>query len=149
MRYTGEISAGLDITMPVQSMDLMPTILDYAGIEIPENIQAVSLRPYIEGTIPLSANRSIFSEVDKIDDPANVLAWASPPDDLRSINEDDWKYIHHLNQPDSSELYLLQSTSIYETQNIINQEPEKQQELKVKLFDWFYPFRIFLPLNFK
>lgn len=53
MRYSGGISPGLAITTPVQTMDLMPTILDYAGITLPVNIQAITLRPLIPATSKL------------------------------------------------------------------------------------------------
>jgi arylsulfatase A-like enzyme len=149
MRYTGVISSGLKITTPVQSMDLMPTILDYADVQVPENIQAVSLRPYIERSIPFTMTRPIYSEVDKVDDPSSGLAWASPPDDLRSVSEGGWKYIHHLNQGDSSELFMLQPASIYETDNVILQFPQKHQQLRNSLYDWFYPYQAFLPVSIK
>ena len=33
---------------PVRNMDIMPTVLDYCGVPAPEEIQAQSLRPFIE-----------------------------------------------------------------------------------------------------
>lgn len=149
MRYTGIISPSLSITTPVQTMDLMPTILDYAAISLPTNIQAISLRPLIEGTASLTPTRPIYSEVDAITDPANPLYWATPPDDLRSVNQDGWKYIHYMSQPDTSELYQLEPTSPYETENVITQEPEKRQQLRWKIWEQFLPNLTFLPIEMK
>ncbi|MCL2651038.1 MAG: sulfatase [Candidatus Azobacteroides sp.] len=47
--------AGLSPSLPkemsamIQSIDYAPTFLDYAGVEIPSDIQGVSLRPLLEG----------------------------------------------------------------------------------------------------
>jgi arylsulfatase A-like enzyme len=41
-RTPGQVNPGL-----VRNMDIMPTILDYCGIAIPEDIQGQSLRPFI------------------------------------------------------------------------------------------------------
>lgn len=40
---------GVKCNTPVCSVDMMPTILDYAGIECPEGLDGVSLRALIEG----------------------------------------------------------------------------------------------------
>lgn len=42
--------AGTRIKALTQNIDLMPTILDYMGVEIPETVQGASLRLLIEGT---------------------------------------------------------------------------------------------------
>jgi len=44
----------------VETFDIAPTILDYAGVEIPPEMQAVSLRPIIEGR-PHEPKRQILS----------------------------------------------------------------------------------------
>ncbi|MCP4360748.1 MAG: sulfatase [Chloroflexi bacterium] len=149
MRYSGVISPGLAVTVPVQTMDLMPTILDYVGLSMPTNLQAVSLRPFIEGSRPYTSSRPIYSEVDAVVDPDNPLFWASPPDDLRSVNLDGWKYIHHLNQPTASQLYQLQTASIYEKNNLIGQEPEKHNQLRWHIMDTFLPHQLYLPVEMK
>jgi arylsulfatase A-like enzyme len=38
-----------DVTELVEAMDIAPTMLDYAGVEIPSVMQATSLRPLVEG----------------------------------------------------------------------------------------------------
>ncbi|MCX8036243.1 MAG: sulfatase-like hydrolase/transferase [Candidatus Sumerlaeia bacterium] len=49
MRLPGRIEAGTRVRQPVSQIDFMPTILDYAGVPVPENIHGKSLRPLIEG----------------------------------------------------------------------------------------------------
>lgn len=146
MRYSGVITPGLRIDTPVQSMDLMPTILDYAGISLPTNLQAVSLRPLL--TSPTATiTRPIFSEVDAITDPNHNLYWTAPRDDLRSIRQQDWKLIHHIGRLDRDELYRLEPASLYEQENLIQEEPEQASQLRSQLFQWFALYRNLLPFG--
>ncbi|MCH7658710.1 MAG: DUF4976 domain-containing protein, partial [Bacteroidetes bacterium] len=49
VRYPKEIKAGTVIDKLVQNLDFAPTFLDYAGIEIPEEIQGESFRNIVNG----------------------------------------------------------------------------------------------------
>ncbi len=49
MRLPGRIAPGTRLGQPVSQIDFMPTILDYLGLEPPQNIHGRSLRPLIEG----------------------------------------------------------------------------------------------------
>lgn len=49
VRYPNEIKAGTKIEKLVQNLDLAPTFLDYAGVEIPEEMQGVSFRNLVGG----------------------------------------------------------------------------------------------------
>ena len=49
MRLPGRIAPGTVVRKPVSQIDLMPTILDYAGMPAPEGIHGASLRPLVEG----------------------------------------------------------------------------------------------------
>jgi arylsulfatase A-like enzyme len=136
MRYTGVISPGQVVTTPVQSMDLMPTILDLVGVPVPTDLQAVSLRSLIQdGTIQIP--HDVFSEIDALTDPGHALYWTAPRVDLYSIQRADWKLIHHLGDWQSDELYLLQESSPYEGDNLLLSEPGQAQELRQDLSDWF------------
>jgi arylsulfatase A-like enzyme len=136
MRYTGVISPGQVVTTPVQSIDLMPTILDLVGMPVPTDVQAVSLRSLIQdGTIQIP--HDVFSEVDALTDPGHALYWTAPRVDLRSIHRADWKLIHHVGDWQSDELYLLQESSPYEGDNLLLSEPSRAQELRQDLSDWF------------
>ena len=44
MRYPKEISKGTEINELIQNLDFAPTFLDYAGIEIPHDLQGESFR---------------------------------------------------------------------------------------------------------
>lgn len=60
IRLPGAANKGTHIHQPVGTVDVMPTILDYAGISIPAAVQGQSLKGVIEGQ-PLS-ERVIYSE---------------------------------------------------------------------------------------
>lgn len=49
MRFPGRIKPGTVVEVPVSTMDVFPTILDYLGMPVPKN-NGISLRPFIEGT---------------------------------------------------------------------------------------------------
>ena len=148
MRYPGVIPAGLRIDSPVQNMDLMPTILDYAGIPLPDNLEAVNLRPLIEGQPPTTP-RSIYAQVNAIDDPDNLLYWFFPRHHLRSIRQDEWKLIHSVGLVDGNELYRLQLNSLYEVENLVEQEPQRAAQMQSDLYDWFFRHQVFLPTEMK
>ena len=50
MRYPKEIKKGIEINELIQNLDFAPTFLDYAGIEIPSNIQGKSFRNIVNQT---------------------------------------------------------------------------------------------------
>ena len=49
VRYPKEIEAGTKIDKLVQNLDLAPTFLDYAGVEIPQEMQGESFRQLVSG----------------------------------------------------------------------------------------------------
>ncbi|MCL5269070.1 MAG: sulfatase-like hydrolase/transferase [bacterium] len=49
IRYPGRVKPGTRVSELVTSMDIMPTLLDYAGAPIPAGIDGRSLRPLLEG----------------------------------------------------------------------------------------------------
>ncbi len=48
MRYPKRIKPGTVVSQPVSQIDYMPTLLDYAGCPIPEDIHGATMRPLIE-----------------------------------------------------------------------------------------------------
>jgi arylsulfatase A-like enzyme len=51
MKYPKEIKAGTVIDEMVQNLDFAPTFLDYAGVEISDDIQGESFRGLVNGTV--------------------------------------------------------------------------------------------------
>jgi arylsulfatase len=137
MRYPGRIAPGQVVTTPVQSMDLMPTILEYAGATIPNDLQAVSLVPLAAGDrdMPL---RDIYSELDGLADEKHWGYWIAPRVNMRSIQRGEWKLIHYAGEGATDELYRLQPGFPFETENLIGREPTRVEELLQTLAAWFH-----------
>src|SRR5690606_8204475 len=51
MKYPGHIEAGSEISALTQNLDFAETFLDYAGVDIPKDMQGKSLRPLLENTL--------------------------------------------------------------------------------------------------
>ncbi len=139
LRYSGVVPAGSVVDTPAQNMDIMPTILDFLDITYSPEIQGVSLAPVLEEQISptISSSRSTYSELDKVTDPQHWAYAIAPRTDLRCIQRDGWKLIHHVDHPEDDELYFLNSESVYETENLIHENPALAQELRQLLWDWF------------
>ena len=145
MSWPGVITPGLTITTPVQTMDLMPTILDLVGLAVPEGLDAVSLKPLLQGQ-PLTATHEIGAEVDGITDASHWAYWTTSRVDLRAIRDGDWKLIHHVSHIPDDALYQLQPVAPYEGENVIAQYPERAAEMRQALWNWFGLNRVFVPL---
>jgi arylsulfatase A-like enzyme len=150
IRYTEAISVGIAVTVPVQAVDILPSVLDWANIPVPEDLRGTSLRPLVQGepetgTGTLTLARAVFSEmdVDVINDPD----FFAPDRPLRAIRRGDWKYIHHVSAAGRDALYQLQPTSPYETANVLEAQPGIADDLFQELVTWFcFPTaRIFMP----
>ncbi|HPF95907.1 MAG TPA: sulfatase [Mangrovimonas sp.] len=51
VKYPGHIEPGSEVTALTQNLDFAETFLDYAGVEIPKDMQGKSLKPVLENTI--------------------------------------------------------------------------------------------------
>lgn len=137
VRYPGIVPSNLVVTSPVQTYDITPTLLDWLSIPIPGNLQAQSIRALAEGgTAP--GSRNIYSELEAVTDPNTLGYWLAARHPWRAVRQDDWKYIHHVQLVGQDELYQLQPASLYETQNVIGQEPGIADAMLQSLIDWYH-----------
>jgi arylsulfatase A-like enzyme len=60
VRYPGEVKAGGVNDRLAMNIDFGPTMLDYAGAEIPDAMQGASLRPLLRGEEPSDWRRAVF-----------------------------------------------------------------------------------------
>ena len=94
-RLPGEIPAGRTTDVHMNSVDMMPTLLDYAGCEPPEGIAGESMRPFISGK--RDDGRPGFSERTGLN-----YNWIQ-----RMIRKRGWKYVFSSAWP--SELFNLRN----------------------------------------
>jgi tetratricopeptide (TPR) repeat protein len=112
---------------PVTLADVMPTVLDLAGIEQPANLRGISLRPALEGRA--APRRDIYFE--SLAGSLNY-GWA----ELRGIRHGRWKLI---DSPDP-ELFDIEADP-GETVNLASIEVERLEDLQAALSEIGEPLR--------
>jgi len=102
----------------VNLMNIAPTILDLAGIPIPDEMEGMSLIPLIKGET-FTCDEFIFLE---------------KTNKIKAVRTNDWKYINNLEQ-DTDELYHLRYDPL-ETVNVASQNQLEVDRFKTKLREW-------------
>ncbi|MEP2532186.1 sulfatase-like hydrolase/transferase [Shimia sp.] len=75
MRLPGNVErAGTQVSVPTESIDVMPTILDWIGQDIPNSVDGRSLLPLLTGEAPQDWRKYTFSEFD-FGDVQGATAW--------------------------------------------------------------------------
>jgi arylsulfatase A-like enzyme len=81
-----------------EAVDLMPTILDWLGLEVPLQCDGESLLPFLEGRRPATWRSEAHFEYDFRDivgqRPETALGITSDQCYLSVIRDRDWKYVH-------------------------------------------------------
>lgn len=95
-------SAKGDIDALVQNIDYGPTFLDIAGIEVPADMQGVSIKPLLQGRRPADWRKSLYYHFHEY--PAEHMVKRH-----YGVRNDRYKLIHFYNDIDQWELYDLLS----------------------------------------
>jgi arylsulfatase A-like enzyme len=110
VKFPDIVPEGNVIQELVGSIDLMPTLLDLAGVEIPEQVQGVSMTPLFAGE-PVQWRDVIFSEIGypgKAGGGRNVMA--------RTLTH---KYVHYENGGKPMEMLFDMKADPWETRNVL------------------------------
>lgn len=113
--------AGNRVAAQVRTTDILPTMLELAGMRVPQHLDGQSLRPYF--VAKETANRTAFGETDY---PLR-FGWAP----LRSVREGGFKFI----EAPRPELYDLK-TDPKEIQNQYQPWNSTVQQLRAELAKW-------------
>lgn len=108
VKYPSRIKPGSICNELVQNLDIASTMLEVAGIEIPESIQGKSLIPLFETPDLANWREAIYYQFYE-------SGWGVP--EHYGIRTKDYKLIHFTTKPDSWELYDL-TTDPYEMKNL-------------------------------
>ena len=126
VRYPREIKPGTEIDKLVQNLDFAPTFLDYAGVEIPEEMQGVSFRDLVSG------------ETDEFREAAYYTYYEYPGAHMvkrhYGVANQRYKLMHFYYDIDEWELYDLETdpdemNNVYDTPEYA----EVQKEMHAKL----------------
>lgn len=127
------------------SIDIVPTVLAAAGLDVPKHLPGENLVPYMEQQTPLKRD-TIFGEGfahDMVDlnNPESSLMY-------RWVIEGDWKLIlsydgdnqryqkYHDGVLGPPRLYNLKDDE-HETTNLANARPDLVEQLSLKLIEWY------------
>ena len=128
IKYPKKIKAGITSNQLVQNLDIAPTILNAAGVSIPESFQGESLFPLFENTESSAWRQEIYYEFFE-------SGWGVPKH--HGIRTRDYKLIYinpYDSNPESWELYNLNADP-NEMNNLSAQAEYKNvvEEMKSKL----------------
>ena len=100
VRYPAAVKAGSTSEAICMNVDFAPTFLDFAGAEIPSDIQGVSLKPVLEnaGAVPDDWRKAAYYHYYEYPAEHSVKRHYG-------IRTDGWKLIHFYNDIDEWELY--------------------------------------------
>jgi N-acetylglucosamine-6-sulfatase len=132
--YPNKIEAGSTITEMVTNVDFAPTVLSYAGIPIPEQMQGASMQPLFEG-VETQWRDTIFYEY------WTDLVHAIPT--MKAVRSERFKLIDYPELDDISELYDLECDP-HEMKNLaqdpeyagVLQQMERQLEVESERVGW-------------
>jgi arylsulfatase A-like enzyme len=117
----GRIQAGVVVEGLCESIDIMPTILDYLGLEALPEIHGRTLLPFLEGEAMIS-DRSGYSEAMGSGDEKRSI-W--------SLVRSDWKFVYNPWE-DKGELFSLEGNN-REEENLAIAYPERVADMKAEL----------------
>jgi arylsulfatase A-like enzyme len=127
VRWPGTVSAGQVCETPVVLTDLVPTLLEAAGVDVAKTVgplDGVSITKLLRGE-PLPA-RTLFWHFPNYTNQGGRPAGA--------VRDGDWKLVEQY-EDSSVELYNL-AQDIGETKDLATAEPERAAELRGKLAAW-------------
>jgi arylsulfatase A-like enzyme len=107
-----------DISLPVRSIDILPTILDMLEISVQSEIDGVSLLPLMRGEAEAAAPDTILSSVASI----------SSGNFLMSVIESGYKFIYDFDKKEG-ELYDFENDRA-DKMNLVDSEPGISQEMQ-------------------
>ena len=122
VRFPKLAQKGALVDADVLNIDLAPTILDYAGLEIPEEMQGRSWRQLLATGEATDWRKAIFYEYFE-------SAGAAPT--LQAVRTSNYKLVKYPNHPDWTQLFNLKEDP-YETKNLVD-DPELLSRMEDEL----------------
>jgi arylsulfatase A-like enzyme len=125
IRWPGKIKPRQVIDTPIINLDVLPTLLSLAGVNVPSGLDGMSIAPLLLGTgAP----------------PARQFKWHFPHYNNQggrpagALRDGDWKYVKYYDTGEV-ELYNLKN-DIGETKNLANANPQQAKQLGAEHERW-------------
>ncbi|TBL78613.1 sulfatase-like hydrolase/transferase [Paenibacillus thalictri] len=135
MKLPGVIPQGRSIPEFVESVDILPTLLEAAELKVPNAVQGKSLFPLMNGTAR-AWRQEVYAEWDFQYYHCRRLLGLEP-DQCKAVmvRDDRWKYVHYSDQP--CELYDLHADP-GELRNLADREEfrELMEEKRRQILEW-------------
>lgn len=122
VRYPKEIKPGSTAGAMVLNLDFAPTILDYAGVAVPPDIQGRSFRPIARGTKPADWRTAMYYRFYE-------NGYGIGP--MEGIRTDRYKLIHYLYGQEAWEMYDL-ARDPNELKNLARDPEHARQTVELK-----------------
>lgn len=138
LRWPGKIPPAVHSGL-VSTIDLVPTMLEAAGVDLPAKLPGSSLLPWARGADP-AGRGSVYGEIylhtaqTLADIPVNLTH--------RWMRQGDWKLILPAGEASQGELYDL-SADPEEQKNLAGQMPARLNEMKAALREWVESHSLF------
>ncbi|MFD2569976.1 sulfatase [Spirosoma soli] len=123
------VKPGTKVTSVIQNIDIAPTLMAYAGLPTPAQMQGASFLPILQGKAIPWKNRAFYEYYWETDFPQTPTMFG--------VRTDRYKYIFNYGVWEANELYDLESDP-QEVNNLIR-SPDHQQlagQLRDQVFDW-------------
>ncbi len=144
VRWLGRVARGSSSSVPVIGTDFYPTLLAVAGIEPPPSkvLDGVNLLPLLEGDGDIET-RDLFWHFPFYSDapPSMMRPWRAEP--VGVVRRGNFKLIEFF-EDSRLELYNLRD-DIGEQHNLVEQMPEKAEELREAMVVWRQEIRAPVP----
>ncbi len=123
------VKAGTKLTQVVQNVDVAPTLMAYAGLAKPNQMQGNSFLPLLAGQSIPWKDRAFYEYYWEIDFPQTPTMFG--------VRTDQYKYIFNYGVWDTNELYDLKADPD-EVNNLIRspQHQDIAKSMRGQVFDW-------------
>ncbi len=126
MKYPGKIQPGIHVDEMVVNIDFAPTLIDYAGIAVPKDMQGKSFKGLLENSSVLQKDwrKAMYYHYYEYPEPHRVAPHLG-------IRTDRYKLIRFYGAVNKWELFDLQNDP-HEMKNLIDDASQKNQILQLK-----------------
>jgi uncharacterized sulfatase len=132
LRWPGQVPAGVVRDELVSTVDLVPTLLDYAGVALPPELPGHSLRPLLEGRGRWERESVVEGMVD-----VRGGAGVGPNEPRREpgwfVRRGRWHYIWY--EGDGEELYDVVADP-REERDLARERPDLTRRLRSEILAW-------------